>query len=589
MKLTKNKMVIIAICLMISICCIPITYSKYVKNVNTKIKLNIKSPKYTIVYDSNEKVDHVIPDEYLHVEYIEANGTQWIDTGLNMNGDYTLYMDGYIPAGKTGVLLNGYSSNTERQGATFSADNNSYDFYWYGLDGSMNETLITGGFDLKHRFQVVQDKNGITLSQHHHNVYDTYSGTGGTTNQSLYMFNTGANSNYKNGALYHAKVYDGGVEIRNFIPCYRKADHKLGMYDTIEGVFYENAGTGTFGRGIIHGVDGVTHSEDFTYDVPQNLYKNEFTKEDFTFTGWNTKADGSGRHFDDEEEVLNLSQTDGDIIILYAQWKSIKPAFFEANGEGLLNLMKMFANNDAEIGNAYTEVDDTITAFKRATIEQFEAIEDNLTLNNLVSSEDSLFDIYMWYDNGIIYYYSEADKVAVNGSAAKMFARMESLSDISGLADFDASYMTDTNRMFQDDINIVDLSPLANWDTSNVTDMTFMFGANAPYIMKINDLSPLANWDVSKVTSFYQTFKLCSSVTNLNALANWNVSSSTNFSQMFNRAGLTDALAIKNWQVHGTDNFNMMLANNPSLPANKKPVFTNLPGSWNSGGTYIPS
>lgn len=37
--------------------------------------------------------------------------------------------------------------------------------------------------------------------------------------------------------------------IRNFIPCYRKSDNVIGMYDLITKTFYENAGTGTFIKG----------------------------------------------------------------------------------------------------------------------------------------------------------------------------------------------------------------------------------------------------------------------------------------------------------------------------------------------------
>ena len=35
---------------------------------------------------------------------------------------------------------------------------------------------------------------------------------------------------------------------------------------------------------------------------------------------WNTKPDGSGVSYSDEEEILNLTSTDGDVIKLYAQW-----------------------------------------------------------------------------------------------------------------------------------------------------------------------------------------------------------------------------------------------------------------------------
>ena len=39
------------------------------------------------------------------------------------------------------------------------------------------------------------------------------------------------------------------------------------------------------------------------------------------FTGWNTKTDGSGISYTDEQEVLNLTTINNDIINLYAQWE----------------------------------------------------------------------------------------------------------------------------------------------------------------------------------------------------------------------------------------------------------------------------
>lgn len=40
-----------------------------------------------------------------------------------------------------------------------------------------------------------------------------------------------------------------GTPIRNFIPCYRKSDGVIGMYDTVGKKFYTNEGTGSFTKG----------------------------------------------------------------------------------------------------------------------------------------------------------------------------------------------------------------------------------------------------------------------------------------------------------------------------------------------------
>ena len=57
------------------------------------------------------------------------------------------------------------------------------------------------------------------------------------------------------------------------------------------------------------------------YGTAQNLTKNEFEKTGYTFKEWNTKADGSGTSFTDEQNVINLTAINNDTVNLYAQWE----------------------------------------------------------------------------------------------------------------------------------------------------------------------------------------------------------------------------------------------------------------------------
>lgn len=65
----------------------------------------------------------------------------------------------------------------------------------------------------------------------------------------------------------------------------------------------------------------TTQMNSIAYNTTQKLSKNGFTLTGYTFTGWNTKADGSGTHYDDEQEISNLTTINGEVIDLYAQWK----------------------------------------------------------------------------------------------------------------------------------------------------------------------------------------------------------------------------------------------------------------------------
>ncbi len=56
---------------------------------------------------------------------------------------------------------------------------------------------------------------------------------------------------------------------------------------------------------------------DSSYDLPANKFK----KKGYKFAGWNTKANGKGDSYKNKEEIENLSQKEGDVITLYAQWR----------------------------------------------------------------------------------------------------------------------------------------------------------------------------------------------------------------------------------------------------------------------------
>lgn len=54
------------------------------------------------------------------------------------------------------------------------------------------------------------------------------------------------------------------------------------------------------------------------------LTQNVFTRTGYTFAGWNTKADGTGDSYSDEQHIN--SSTSGETITLYAQWTKVYSA-----------------------------------------------------------------------------------------------------------------------------------------------------------------------------------------------------------------------------------------------------------------------
>ena len=72
-----------------------------------------------------------------------------------------------------------------------------------------------------------------------------------------------------------------------------------------------------------NGGTGTMADQSHTYDRRQTLTANAFTREGYRFTGWNTRGDGKGKAFTDEQTVTNLLAHDGAVGVLYAQWERL--------------------------------------------------------------------------------------------------------------------------------------------------------------------------------------------------------------------------------------------------------------------------
>ena len=68
------------------------------------------------------------------------------------------------------------------------------------------------------------------------------------------------------------------------------------------------------------------------YDAKAALPANRYAKSGETFTGWNTKADGTGAAYRNKGEATNLASSQDDVVVLYAQWEDAMTAMPETGG-----------------------------------------------------------------------------------------------------------------------------------------------------------------------------------------------------------------------------------------------------------------
>lgn len=210
--------------------------------------------------DEPDVPEGTLPEAYRQVSYIETDGSQYIDTGV-LASDHPEGITYQMSAQVTQVLSE--SSNNWFWGALADGKRSGNLSYW----GSGNFRLFAGGSEtlLQHTLDVtgvdVQIQvtaaagapeaaagtvNGTAMARQ---------STGTATNMpgaSIYLMrcNGASSGSWFCGRLYSfAMTAADGSAIRTFVPCYRVGDGVIGLYDLVEGVFYENAGSGSFLKG----------------------------------------------------------------------------------------------------------------------------------------------------------------------------------------------------------------------------------------------------------------------------------------------------------------------------------------------------
>ena len=97
---------------------------------------------------------------------------------------------------------------------------------------------------------------------------------------------------------------------------------------------------------------GKMSTQKMTYGSGKKLTANAFKKTGYTFAGWNTKADGSGKSYKNKADGSKLTKTAGKTVKLYAQWK-VNKYTIKYNGNGSTS-GKMSAKKNCKYGKKYT-------------------------------------------------------------------------------------------------------------------------------------------------------------------------------------------------------------------------------------------
>lgn len=180
----------------------------------------------------------ILPSGYVQLEYIQSSGSQYIDTGFKPNQDTKISITVDFPLSGTTWLYGGRTSAGSNSLGFLSENGSRYRFDYASSINALT-AKPTG------KFTIDSDKNKCYINGE---LVFTATYTTFASPVNMYIFNNNNNSSLSGGSsakLYNCSIYDNGVSIRNFIPC-KNASGTIGLYDSVNNQFYQNAGSGTF-------------------------------------------------------------------------------------------------------------------------------------------------------------------------------------------------------------------------------------------------------------------------------------------------------------------------------------------------------
>ena len=143
---------------------------------------------------------------------------------------------------------------------------------------------------------------------------------------------------------------------------------------------------------------GSMADQAMTYDASASLERNSYTKTGYTFTDWNTQADGSGTAYGDGEEVKNLTTADGEVVKLYAQWRANKYSIqFDGNtadGGSMADQAMTYDASASLASNSYTKTGYTFTGWNTQAAGGGTAYGDGENVKNLTTVDGETVPLY---------------------------------------------------------------------------------------------------------------------------------------------------------------------------------------------------
>lgn len=193
----------------------------------------------------------VVIDGYTVLDYIEATGTQWIDTNVSgfNNGDWQIYCKWKVTAAPTGnyAYVFGVYENENTNSYRLITQTTSTTNYYVSAKSKAGSSIGVTNLATANTHTISITGNTFAVDGTSYTASTT--GTALSSATKMGLFKTPAGSVYYKGRIYAFWTKKDGNYVSILVPAKRNSDNVVGMYDIIRKTFLTNSGTGTFTAG----------------------------------------------------------------------------------------------------------------------------------------------------------------------------------------------------------------------------------------------------------------------------------------------------------------------------------------------------
>ena len=210
------------------------------------IAAELKAAGYPAAVEPVLKGASKLPSGYTELEYIESSGAQYIDTGVVPNHNTAVMLDiDILNADNWGPIFGSRDANVTNEFCMFAHNPTSVYQDGYGNVAHVNISVSS----VLGRQTINKALNNTYINDELKNSF-TAATFQGTYPMFLFQINSGGSAvAYKiSGRIYKAVITKSSTIVRDFIPC-KNPSGTVGLYDTVNGTFYGNSGTGAFMAG----------------------------------------------------------------------------------------------------------------------------------------------------------------------------------------------------------------------------------------------------------------------------------------------------------------------------------------------------